>query len=117
MRTALEHHPVLKKRLHIAIGTLVSITFIPVIARLADKGTSTGRMNTWGIAACLKSGVFLAYQVLTTHVDRFKKRANTKTSVTLNIINTMFWFALIIITILGTIGETSTSSHSLRGLQ
>ncbi|KAL4965750.1 uncharacterized protein BDV14DRAFT_50981 [Aspergillus stella-maris] len=108
-----EQIPRTKFRLHLIIGCLVLVTFILAIARIADKGTPSGRVNTWGIAVCLKSGVFMAYQMLTAHMNRLKKWANTKINITLNIIDTVFWFALFVITIMGTRGSHSTSSQAL----
>lgn len=40
----------LKKRLYITIGSLILVTFVLIIARIADKGTPSTRTNTWGIA-------------------------------------------------------------------
>ncbi|KAF7591051.1 hypothetical protein BBP40_002011 [Aspergillus hancockii] len=108
-----ENSPKIKFRLHIIIGSLVFLTFILVIARVADKGTPSTRTNTWGIAVCLKSAVFMAYQVVTGHVNRFKRWASTKANMILNIIDTVFWFALFIISIMGTSGANSTSSRAL----
>ncbi|KAL4935336.1 hypothetical protein BDV06DRAFT_234422 [Aspergillus oleicola] len=105
--------PRAKFRLHLVIGCLVLITFILAIARIADKGTPSSRVNTWGIAVCVKSAVFMAYQMFTGHVDRLKKWANTKINVVLNIIDAIFWFALFIISIVGTIGSHSTTSQAL----
>ncbi|KAL4793104.1 hypothetical protein BDV19DRAFT_391547 [Aspergillus venezuelensis] len=116
LNVSVEHIPHTKFRLHLIIGCLVLITFILAIARIADKGTPSGRVNTWGIAVCLKSGVFMAYQMLTAHVNRLKKWANTKINITLNIIDTVFWFALFVITIMGTRGSHSTSSRALGAL-
>ncbi|KAL4995949.1 hypothetical protein BDV10DRAFT_187556 [Aspergillus recurvatus] len=102
-----------KLKLHIIIGALVLVTFILTIARVADSGTPRARTNTWGIAVCVKSAVFMAYQVLTAHVDRLKRWANTKVNVVLNIIDTVFWFVLIIISIMGAMGSRSVSSRAL----
>lgn len=55
----------------------------------------------------------MAYQVATAHVNRLKRWANTKVNITLNIIDTVFWFALFVITIMGTMSSTSTSSKAL----
>ncbi|KAJ5975916.1 hypothetical protein N7481_009623 [Penicillium waksmanii] len=107
---------VTKSRLHIIIGGLTLLVFILTIARLAVKGTPSTRANTWGIAVCLKSGVFLAYQLLTTHVERFKKWASTKVNMILNIVDTVFWLALFIITIMGSIGAASEASRALGGI-
>ncbi|OJJ52435.1 hypothetical protein ASPSYDRAFT_164463 [Aspergillus sydowii CBS 593.65] len=108
-----ERIPRWKFKLHIAIGLLVFITFILAIARIADGGTPKSRTNTWGIAVCVKSAVFMAYQITTAHVNRLKRWANTKVNITLNIIDTVFWFALFIITIMGSMGSTSSSSKAL----
>ncbi|KAL4772872.1 hypothetical protein BDW60DRAFT_206637 [Aspergillus nidulans var. acristatus] len=113
LNIAAENIPRTKLKLHIIIGALVLVTFILTIARVADSGTPRARTNTWGIAVCVKSAVFMAYQVLTAHVDRLKRWANTKVNVVLNIIDTVFWFALIIISIMGTIGSRSVSSRAL----
>lgn len=55
----------------------------------------------------------MAYQITTAHVNRLKRWANTKVNITLNIIDTVFWFALFIITIMGSMGSTSSSSKAL----
>ncbi|KAL4877396.1 hypothetical protein BJY04DRAFT_222145 [Aspergillus karnatakaensis] len=108
-----EEIPRTKLRLHIVIGSLILITFILAIARVADSGTPRGRTNTWGIVVCVKSAVFMTYQITTTHVNKLKRWGNTKVYVVLNIIDTVFWFALFIISILGAMGSTSTSSKAL----
>ncbi|KAL6232831.1 hypothetical protein BDW75DRAFT_246902 [Aspergillus navahoensis] len=113
LNVSAEEIPRTKLKLHIIIGALVLLTFILTIARVADSGTPRARTNTWGIAVCVKSAVFMAYQVLTAHVDRLKRWANTKVNVVLNIIDTVFWFALIIISIMGAIGSRSVSSRAL----
>ncbi|CAG7920438.1 unnamed protein product [Penicillium olsonii] len=102
-----------KFRLDITIGSLLLVTFILIIARVANKGTPSSRTNTWGIAVCVKSAVFLAYQLCTAHVERLKRWASTKANKILTIIDTVFWFALFIITIMGTSGSHSTSSRAL----
>ncbi|EYE97116.1 uncharacterized protein EURHEDRAFT_424116, partial [Aspergillus ruber CBS 135680] len=90
-----------KKRLYITIGSLILVTFVLIIARIADKGTPSTRTNTWGIAVCIKAAVFLAYQVLTTYHRKLQKWASLKVNMTLDIIDTVFWFALFIISIMG----------------
>ncbi|CAG8128543.1 unnamed protein product [Penicillium salamii] len=102
-----------KFRLDITIGSLLVVTFILTIARVSNKGTPSSRANTWGIAVCLKSAIFLAYQLSTAHVERLKRWASTKANKILTIIDTVFWFALFIITIMGTSGSHSTSSRAL----
>ncbi|CBF76014.1 predicted protein [Aspergillus nidulans FGSC A4] len=107
LNIAAENIPRTKLKLHVIIGALVLVTFILTIARVADSGTPRARTNTWGFAVCIKSAVFMAYQVLTAHVESLKRWANTKVNVVLNIIDTVFWFALIIISIMGTMGSRS----------
>ncbi|KAH3317537.1 hypothetical protein KXW17_000717 [Aspergillus fumigatus] len=116
MNLAFENHPKIKLRLHIIIGVLLCLNFVLIIARIADKGTPKTRLNTWGIAVCLKAAIFLVYQIVTAHVERFKRWASAKAYMILNVIDTVFWFALFIITILGTNGAYSTSSRALGGV-
>ncbi|KAJ9491849.1 hypothetical protein VN97_g1423 [Penicillium thymicola] len=116
MDLSIERSPVLKFRLHILIGAWVFIVLIFIIARIANSGTPKTRTNVWGIAVCLKSAVFMACQIMTTHMDRLKRWASTKAYMILNIIDTVFWFALFIITIMGTTGSTSESSRALGGI-
>ncbi|KAK9850704.1 hypothetical protein MYU51_011773 [Penicillium brevicompactum] len=116
MNLSIERSPTLKFRLHIIIGSLVSVVFILIIARIANNGTPKTRTNIWGIAVCLKSAVFMAYQIMTTHMNRLKRWASTKAYMILNIIDTVFWFALFIITIMGTMGSTTESSRALGGI-
>ncbi|RLL98764.1 hypothetical protein CFD26_103204 [Aspergillus turcosus] len=113
MNLAFENHPKIKLRLHIIIGVLMFLNLVLIIARIANKGTPKTRSNTWGIAVadpmprasqCLKAAIFLAYQVVTAHVERFKRWASAKAYMILNAIDTILWFALFIITILGTNG-------------
>lgn len=58
----------------------------------------------------------MAYQIMTTHMNRLKRWASTKAYMILNIIDTVFWFALFIITIMGTMGSTTESSRALGGI-
>jgi hypothetical protein len=62
---------------------------------------------------CVKSAVFLAYQLTTAHVRRFKRWASTKVNKILTLIDTVFWFALFIISIMGTAAAHSTTSRVL----
>lgn len=50
MRFPIESTSKNKLRLDIAICSLVALTFILIIARVANKGTPSTRSNTWGIA-------------------------------------------------------------------
>lgn len=65
---------------------------------------------------CVKAALFLTYQVVTAHAQRFKRWASIKANKILNIIDTIFWFALFIITIMGTSGAHSMSSRALGGI-
>lgn len=55
----------------------------------------------------------MTYQIVTAHAARFKRWASSKANMILNIIDTVFWFALFIISIMGTSGSHSTSSRAL----
>lgn len=61
----------------------------------------------------IKSALFLAYQLCTEHVERFEKWASPKANMILNMIDTVFWFALFAITIKATAGACSGSSCPL----
>ncbi|KAJ6018550.1 hypothetical protein N7499_003255 [Penicillium canescens] len=113
MKIPFGNNPQVKSRLHIVIGSLIFLTLVLTIARLALKGTPSSRANTWGIAVCLKAAVFLSYQVLTARVERLKQWASLKANMILDIIDTVFWFALVIITIMATAGSHSTGSQAL----
>ncbi|KAF7161816.1 hypothetical protein CNMCM5623_007281 [Aspergillus felis] len=127
MNLAFENHPKIKLRLHIIVGALLFLNFVLIIARIADKGTPKTRSNTWGIVVlkadprrralqCLKAAIFLAYEVVTAHVERFKRWASAKAYMILNVIDTVFWLALFIISILGANGAHSPSSRALGGI-
>lgn len=62
---------------------------------------------------CIKAAVFLAYQVLTTYHRKLQKWASLKVNMTLDIIDTVFWFALFIISIMGAAAGKSASSQAL----
>ncbi|KAJ6185142.1 hypothetical protein N7519_006443 [Penicillium mononematosum] len=116
MNLSIERSPVIKFRLHIVIGALLLTVFILIIARITDSGTPKTRTNIWGIVVCIKSAVFMAYQIMTSHMDRLKRWASTKVYMIMNIIDTVFWFALFVITIMGTRGSTTGSSRALGGV-
>ncbi|KAJ5251092.1 hypothetical protein N7489_001502 [Penicillium chrysogenum] len=116
MDLSIQRSPVIKFRLHIIIGTLLLIVFILIIARITDSGTPKTRTNIWGIVVCIKSAIFMAYQIMTSHMDRLKRWASAKVYMILNIIDTVFWFALFVITIMGTRGSTTGSSRALGGV-
>ncbi|CAG8048394.1 unnamed protein product [Penicillium nalgiovense] len=116
MNLSIQNSPVIKFRLHIIMGALLLIVFILLIARFADSGTPKTRTNVWGIVVCIKSAVFMAYQIMTTHMSRLKRWASTKVYMILNAIDTVFWFALFVITIMGTRGSTTGSSQALGGV-
>ncbi|KAG2421376.1 hypothetical protein HFD88_005351 [Aspergillus terreus] len=116
MIPSLENHPKIKLRLHITLGVFLVLIFIFVIARLANPGTPPNRSSTWGIAVTIKSALFLAYQLCTEHVERFEKWASPKANMILNMIDTVFWFVLFVITIKATAGACSGSSCPLGGV-
>lgn len=51
--TDMTDRPRLKRRLHIVIASLIALTFILIIARLATPGTPVTRTNIWGIVVVL----------------------------------------------------------------
>lgn len=58
----------------------------------------------------------MTYQIVTTHANKFKKWASLKAYMILNIIDTIFYFALFILTCMSTARACSGSSCPLGGI-
>jgi len=65
------------------------------------------------MAQCIKAALFLLYQTLTTYHHKLRKWASLKANMTLDIIDTVFWFVLFVISIMGAVGGRSASSQAL----
>ncbi|KAM0421521.1 hypothetical protein ACHAPT_010695 [Fusarium lateritium] len=85
------------------MALLIVIVISLTGARIATKpkGTPTTRSDTLGITMAIKSIVFLAYQLLTDKVDRFRKWKSLKAYAVLNTMEIVFWFVVPIITFMG----------------
>ncbi|KFY32556.1 hypothetical protein V493_00079 [Pseudogymnoascus sp. VKM F-4281 (FW-2241)] len=72
-------------------------------ARIATKpeGVPTTRSDTIGIVMGVKTIVVLIYQLLTSHVQRFHRWASVKAYAILNTLEILFWFVVLILTLMG----------------
>ncbi|ETS73839.1 hypothetical protein PFICI_14785 [Pestalotiopsis fici W106-1] len=94
------HH---KKKVHIVQLLLVVLMIILSGTRVAvkPKGIPTTRADTIGIVMGIKTFVVITYQLVTTHVQRYKKWASLKAYSVLNFMEILFWFVVIIVTFMG----------------
>lgn len=112
-----------KKKVHIAQLSIVALMIILSGARVAvkPKGIPVTRADTIGIvmvcpkydsatrndlsnfmsAQGIKTLVVITYQLVTTHVQKFKKWASPKAYFVLNFMEILFWFVVIIVTFMG----------------
>lgn len=57
----------------------------------------------------------IAYQLLTEHHDRFRKWASTKANAILNLLEIVFWLAVIVVTGIG-LGRASGAAAAIGAL-
>ncbi|KFY21258.1 hypothetical protein V491_03044 [Pseudogymnoascus sp. VKM F-3775] len=90
-------------KIHIVQISLVVVMFILSGARIATKpkGRPTTRADTLGIVMGVKTIVVLLYQILSSHVERFRKWASLKAYAILNFMEILFWFVVVIVTFIG----------------
>ncbi|KAI2612005.1 uncharacterized protein GGS25DRAFT_528752 [Hypoxylon fragiforme] len=81
-----------KLPVHIAEILLVLVVIILTVVRLAMGNTQ--RVHIMGIAFGIKSLIFVLYQLLTEHTQKFQKWASAKTNFILNCVDHPFWAAL-----------------------
>ncbi|KAM5341162.1 hypothetical protein ACJ41O_015271 [Fusarium nematophilum] len=70
-------------------------------ARLLMKDTPPGRSTTMGLGMSAKSLIILLYQLLTAHVDRFRRWGSLKAYWILNALEIVFWAAVAFMTMQG----------------
>ncbi|KAH6648051.1 hypothetical protein BKA67DRAFT_683382 [Truncatella angustata] len=75
----------------ILIITAISIT----VARIAIMGRITSRADTMSIGMGAKSLLFIAYQLLTQHVESLKRWGSLKANTILNCLDIVFWAAVV----------------------
>ncbi|KAI1378434.1 hypothetical protein F4677DRAFT_443650 [Hypoxylon crocopeplum] len=83
-----------KFRVHIVELSLISLVIILAITRAAMKDAPPQRAHIMGIAIGIKSSIFILYQVLTEHTQKFQKWASPKVNFILNCVDIPFWAVL-----------------------
>lgn len=64
----------------------------------------------------IKSLVVLSYQIVTTHIDRFKKWRSLKAYAILNCLEIMFWFVVVILSFMGVTSTCVGTSCAMASL-
>ncbi|KAI1454919.1 hypothetical protein F4805DRAFT_477205 [Annulohypoxylon moriforme] len=81
-----------KLPVHIVELCLVTVVIILSIVRAAMGNPQ--RAHIMGIAIGIKSTIFIAYQLLTEHTQKFSRWASKKTNLILNCLDCPFWGAM-----------------------
>lgn len=103
------------RTIHIAQALLVFTAFITGCALLANTSMPRSRSSTLIFVYAIKSAVFLLYQYLTTHVQRFSKWASLKANFLLDTLDCLLWFTAFIVMCMGG-GRCVGSSCALLGV-
>jgi hypothetical protein len=101
--------------IHITQATLVLAAFIAGCALMADSSMPRSRSTTLVLVYSIKSALFLLYQYLTAHMDRFRKFASLKANFILDTLDCLLWFTAFIISCMGG-GRCAGSSCVLTGI-
>ncbi|KAF9696635.1 hypothetical protein EKO04_005309 [Ascochyta lentis] len=101
--------------IHIAQVLLVLGAFIAGCALMADTSMPRSRSTTLVLVYSIKSAVFLLYQYLSTHKDRFRRFASLKANYILDQLDCLLWFTAFIISCMGG-GRCRGSSCALIGV-
>lgn len=86
---------------HITQAVLVLGAFIVGCTLLADTSMPRSRSTTLVLVYSIKSALFLLYQYLTTHKDRFRRFASLKVNFIMDILDCLLWFTAFIISCMG----------------
>ncbi|CAI9634188.1 unnamed protein product [Alternaria burnsii] len=89
------------RTIHITQAILVLGAFITGCALLADSSMPRGRSTTLVLVYSIKSALFLLYQYLTTHVDRFRRFGSPRLNFFLDALDCLLWFTAFIISCMG----------------
>ncbi|KAJ4992526.1 hypothetical protein SVAN01_01909 [Stagonosporopsis vannaccii] len=103
------------KTIHITQAVLVLGAFIVGCALMADSSMPRSRSTTLILVYSIKSALFLLYQYLTTHMDRFRRFASLKANFILDTLDCLLWFTAFIISCMGG-GRCVGSSCALLGV-
>ncbi|KAF3035121.1 hypothetical protein E8E12_005437 [Didymella heteroderae] len=101
--------------IHITQALLVLIAFIVGCALMANTSMPRSRSTTLVLVYSIKSAVFLLYQYLSTHVERFRRWASLKANFILDAFDCLLWFTAFVISCMGG-GRCVGSSCALMGL-
>ncbi|RGP62638.1 hypothetical protein FSPOR_9218 [Fusarium sporotrichioides] len=88
--------PTWKNKVLILQVAFTLLVFILGIAKIATtpSGIPMNRMDIVAITMSIKSGVFLAYEIMTMKMERFKRFGSLKAYAVLNTIDVFFWAAV-----------------------
>ncbi|KAH6654686.1 hypothetical protein BKA67DRAFT_646380 [Truncatella angustata] len=92
-----------KTKIHILQIVLVILMIGLTGGRIATipSGRQVSRGDTLGIVMGIKTLVVITYQLVTSHVGRFRKWQSLKAYAVLNSLEVLFWFTVIIISLMG----------------
>ncbi|OLN81892.1 hypothetical protein CCHL11_07045 [Colletotrichum chlorophyti] len=89
----------IKFPIHIAQIALVVAALGLSVGRIFLPNAPRGRSGTMALGMAAKSLIFIAYQLLTEHVSKFKRWASLKANLILNAMEIVFWAAVVYMTI------------------
>jgi hypothetical protein len=99
------------RTIHIVQALLVLVAFVVGCALLANNSMPRSRSTTLILVYSIKSALFILYQYLTKHVDRFRRFASLKAYMILDTLDCLLWFTAFIISCMG--GMSSCSGREL----
>lgn len=95
------------RRLKLALHCTILPALIPIMVvgamSMFTRGTPRNRANTFVLSMAAKSLMFIQYELLTSHVRRFKKWASVKAYMVLSCMEVVFWLAAIVLLAMGII--------------
>ncbi|KAF3035766.1 hypothetical protein E8E11_005496 [Didymella keratinophila] len=89
------------RTIHITQALLVLAAFIVGCALMANTSMPRSRSTTLVLVYSIKPALFLLYQYLTTHKQRFKRWASLKANFVLDTFDCLLWFTAFIISCMG----------------
>jgi hypothetical protein len=100
-RTILAQIERFRRIIHIIQAILVLAAFIIGCALLADKSMPPSRSIFLILVYSIKSALFMSYQYMTKHVERFRGFASLKANMIMDILDCLLWFTASIISVMG----------------
>ena len=101
--------------IHITQALLVLSAFIVGCALMANPSMPRSRSTTLVLVYSIKSALFLVYQYLTTHKQRFERWASLKANFVLDAFECLLWFTAFVISCMGG-GRCGGSSCVVMGI-